>query len=58
MTALPRNQHIQDLQKTVTRIIPELTQTTDEDILALITDIERVYAHVLIEAGLRGVIEY
>jgi len=55
---LTRYQHIKDLQKNVNHIIPELTQTTDEDLIALIRAIERAYAHVLIEAGLRGVVDY
>jgi len=55
---LTRYQHIKDLQKNVNHIIPELTETTDEDLIALIRAIERAYAHVLIEAGLRGVVDY
>ena len=55
---LTRWQHIKDLQRSVAHIIPELTQTTDVELIALMQVIERAYAHVLIEAGFRGVVDY
>ena len=58
ITTPPLHQHVQDLQKNITHIIPNLTEIPDPELVALVTLIERTYAHVLIEAGFRGVVEY
>lgn len=55
---IPMTQNVQELQRNIGHIIPTLTEISDPELLALVQAIERAYAHILIEAGLRGVVEY
>lgn len=54
----PVNQNVLELQRNIGHVIPALTEIPDTELLALVQAVERAYAHILIEAGLRGVVEY
>jgi hypothetical protein len=58
MMTVPVGLRVQELEFTLKQIIPNITEVNDVDMLRLVEAIERAYAHVLIEAAFRGVVEY